>query len=230
MRRGSKPDGRAFYYSDYNFDGHRVYYPHAWPCCSGTLPQVAADYGISAYFREPHGMLVNLYVPSTVTWKQNGTILRLKQEGEYPAGNHVLFTVESETPEDFSLSFRIPGWTRDPQIRVNGKRWDVELEPGTFAAVRRTWKSGDHVDLELPMPLALQPIDQQNPNIVALSAGPQVLFALGAQGGTLDRKALLNASQQGSTGWLVESATGRISLAPFTSVGDQRYSTYLHVS
>ncbi len=223
-------DGRAFYYSDYNFDGRRVYYPHAWPCCSGTLPQVATDYGISAYFREPRGMLVNLYVPSTVTWKQNGAILRLQQEGEYPARDHVLFTVQSDTPEEFSLSFRIPAWTRDPQLRVNGMRWDVELEPGTFAGVRRTWKTGDHVDLELPMPLALQPIDQQNPNIVALSAGPQVLFALGAQPGTIDRKVLLTAKQQGNNRWVAQSIAGPISLAPFTSVGDERYSTYLHIA
>ena len=52
---GAKPlesDGRTFYYSDYNFKGSKVYSPHRWPCCSGTLPQVAADYRINAYFRD----------------------------------------------------------------------------------------------------------------------------------------------------------------------------------
>ena len=41
-----EPDGHAFYYSDYNFSGRRSYFPDRWPCCSGTLPQVAADYRI----------------------------------------------------------------------------------------------------------------------------------------------------------------------------------------
>ncbi len=45
---GAKPlegDGHAFYYSDYNFDGHKVYSNHDFPCCSGTLPQVARIMG-----------------------------------------------------------------------------------------------------------------------------------------------------------------------------------------
>src|SRR3984957_13495307 len=53
---GAKPlerDGRTFYYSDYNFNGSKVYSPHGWPCCSGTMPQVAADYRINTYFRDP---------------------------------------------------------------------------------------------------------------------------------------------------------------------------------
>jgi DUF1680 family protein len=59
-----QPDGRAFYYSDYHFSGSKVYFPDAWPCCSGTLPQVAADYRILAYFHDPGGVFVNLYLPS----------------------------------------------------------------------------------------------------------------------------------------------------------------------
>ena len=70
-----QPDGRAFYYSDYNFDGRKVYKQAHWPCCSGTLPQVAADYRINTYFRDPAGVYVNLYIPSTVRWTHNGCLL-----------------------------------------------------------------------------------------------------------------------------------------------------------
>ena len=65
-------DGRTFYYSDYNVQGRKVYSDHRWPCCSGTHPQVAADYRINTYLRDPQGVFVTLYIPSTVTWKQNG--------------------------------------------------------------------------------------------------------------------------------------------------------------
>ena len=41
-----QPDGRNFYYSDYNFKGRKVYKEVNWTCCSGTLPQVAAEYRI----------------------------------------------------------------------------------------------------------------------------------------------------------------------------------------
>ena len=52
-----QPDGTAFYYSDYTFSGRKTYSPHRWPCCSGTLPQVAADYRINTYFRDEPGNL-----------------------------------------------------------------------------------------------------------------------------------------------------------------------------
>jgi uncharacterized protein len=75
-------NGRNFYYSDYNFDGKRVYKEARWACCSGTLPQVAADYRINIYLRGPQAVYVNLYVPSTLRWSENGAALSLTQEGE----------------------------------------------------------------------------------------------------------------------------------------------------
>jgi uncharacterized protein len=76
-----RPDGRAFYYADYNFSGRKVYSNHVFPCCSGTLPQVAADYRINAYFRDPLGIYVNLYLPSKVRWVQDGVKVSLSQTG-----------------------------------------------------------------------------------------------------------------------------------------------------
>ena len=77
-------DGRAFYYSDYNFKGSRTYFPDRWPCCSGTLPQVAADYHVLVFFRDPEGIYVNLYTPSTGHWTApNGARLALVQSGDY---------------------------------------------------------------------------------------------------------------------------------------------------
>ena len=84
---GAKPlqdNGEAFYYADYNFDAKRVYKQAPWPCCSGTLPQVAADYRINIYLREPRAIYANLYVPSTLRWTETGNALTLTQEGGYP--------------------------------------------------------------------------------------------------------------------------------------------------
>ena len=70
---GAKPmqhDGDDFYYSDYNYDGSKVYHPYKWHCCTGTFSQVTADYGISSYFDDDDGIYVNLFVPSRVTWKR----------------------------------------------------------------------------------------------------------------------------------------------------------------
>ena len=97
---GAKPleeNGDAFYYSDYNFDGTRVYHKARWPCCAGTLPQVAADYRINTYFRGSQAVYVNLYLPSTLRWTENGAALSLTQEGDYPYEDRVTFTMTSST-------------------------------------------------------------------------------------------------------------------------------------
>ncbi|HVC89948.1 MAG TPA: beta-L-arabinofuranosidase domain-containing protein, partial [Acidobacteriaceae bacterium] len=41
-----QPEGSAFYYSDYTFNASKGYFHSKWPCCLGTLPQIAEDYRI----------------------------------------------------------------------------------------------------------------------------------------------------------------------------------------
>ena len=80
---GAKPlraDGSTFYYSDYNFSGRKSIRLTNWACCSGTLPQVAADYRINTYFRDARGVYVNLYIPSTARWVQEGARVSLTSE------------------------------------------------------------------------------------------------------------------------------------------------------
>ena len=108
---GAKPlqdNGDAYYYSDYNFNGDRVYHAARWPCCSGTLPQVATDYRISMYFRAPRALYVNLYLPSTLRWTDEGADLSLTQEGSYPYKGDVGFTLQCSRRTELTLHFRIP--------------------------------------------------------------------------------------------------------------------------
>ena len=234
---GAKPleeDGRAFYYSDYNFDGKRFYHHDRWPCCSGTLPQVAADYRICAYFRGPRSVYVNLYVPSTVRWAEGGVKFSLTQEGGYPFSEHVTVTVTCSRPAEQTLYFRIPAWAQGATIAVNGGRQPGEAEPGRFAAVRRVWKSGDRVELEFPMTMRLEAVDEQHRDTVALMRGPVVLMAIKPQQGSalpaMTRAQLLGARRMSEHAWQAETAGGAVRLVPFISLGDLPYTTYLKVS
>ena len=82
--RPISPDGVSFYYADYNnHDAKKVDYEQKWPCCSGTFPQLTADYGISSYLRSAHGINVNLYVPSRITWQQGSARASLTHSGPH---------------------------------------------------------------------------------------------------------------------------------------------------
>jgi hypothetical protein len=222
-----QPDGRAFYYSDYNFKGQKVYHKQNWACCSGTLPQVAADYRINAYFRDGRDVFVNLYIPSTVRWTQDGAQISLTQKGEYPYEPQVAFEVKTSKPAAFAVILRIPAWAEGASIAVNGKR--EAAATGTFTQVSREWKNGDRIDLELPMKPRLEAVDVQHPDTVAVLNGPLVLLAVAESQPAVSRTQLLAAKKNGAQSWQVETGGGMVKMLPFTAIGDEKYMTYLRV-
>lgn len=169
-------NGRTFYYSDYLLGGcQKTYYSAAWPCCSGTYIQDAADFHDIIYFKGDGALYVNLFVPSQVAWSAGGTPVQVEQLTDFPASDTTALTVRPEKPVQFSLKFRVPGWTDGASVSVNGATQNIECRPGTWATVHRTWNTGDRVEIHLPMKLAFAAVDPQHPHRVAAVYGPVVL-------------------------------------------------------
>ena len=230
---GAKPlmaDGRTFYYSDYNFKGRKVYSEHRWACCAGTMPQVATDYRINTYFHDAQGVWVNLYIPSTLRWTQDGAQVLLTQKSLYPFDNIVQFDVTTSQARDFTVSFRIPAWASGASISINGRRAKTPGTPGSFAAIHRHWSTGDRVELDLPMTMRLEPVDPQHPQTVALLFGPLVLFAVTDTQPLLTSADLLAAKRKDKRSWRVSTVGGPIRMLPFTDIGEEQYSTYVRVT
>jgi DUF1680 family protein len=228
---GARPihsDGASFYYSDYDFHGSKFYFSDRWPCCSGTLPQIAADYGITAYLKDGRGVYANLYVPSTLTWTEAGVTYSLRLTTEYPYDGDIRFDVTATKARVFSVFLRIPEWAHGASVSSSGSSGFRNLQPGSFAEIRREWKSGDGIELHLPLSKRLEPIDAQHPNTVALLLGPLVLMAVGDPPRKLIRSQLLSVSpSQGARLWKTED--GQVSFKSFMDIHDERYSTYLRV-
>ncbi len=231
---GSEPlqqDGRAFYYSDYNFTGKKGFAQDKWPCCSGTLPQVAADYRISTYLHNEADIFINLYVPSTLRWKRREGVVTISQSGTYPLDGLVKIEVGSDGRRSFALALRIPEWAgNDARITVNGEPYKGALQGGTFAALRRVWGKQDRVELSLPMRLRLQPADAETPGTVALMRGPLVLFRMGSTSAPMRERDLLSARSVSASEWLAPSSAGDVRFRPFTLVGSGPYGTYVDLA
>ncbi len=232
---GAKPlkeDGTSFYYSDYNMDAHKGYHTDKWPCCSGTFPQITADYGISSYFYDAEGVYINLYVPSRLKWQQHGATLSLTQTTQYPHASHTELELKTDRDVSFSMRFRIPQWAGPKTaLSINGQHVKTELTPGRFATVTRSWKSGDRIALEFDIPLALEAVDPQHPNLVAVQHGSLSLFAVQPYPTQAKRSELLNAQQvsSGSTDWQAKTGSGDLHFKSFAEIGDEPYRLYHEV-
>ena len=157
------PEGDNWCY--YSFpNGKRVYTTY-WRCCKSSgpwaleeLPPVA--YGITA---EDH-IAVNLYGPGEATLPVPAAgAVRLKQDTRYPYEGDISISVHPERAARFSLLLRIPGWTEQAVIQVNGQAVSVPTHANTYAAIERDWQPGDMVTISLAMPPRLH--RQVNRNI-----------------------------------------------------------------
>ena len=107
---------------------------------------------------------------------------------------------------------------------------ESDVKAGSFKAVRREWKTGDHLGLELPLTKRLEAIDARHPNTVALLCGPLVLFAITNARPVVTREQLLSATKAGERSWRAATSGAPLKLMPFTSIADEEYSTYLVTS
>ncbi|HEX4030678.1 MAG TPA: beta-L-arabinofuranosidase domain-containing protein [Terracidiphilus sp.] len=192
-------NGRTFYYSDYQIGaGRKTYYPDgAWPCCSGTFPQVLADYHNVIYFKDPESLYVNLFVPSEVRWNHDGQDVKVQQLTAFPESDTSTISINPRAKTTFNLKIRVPRWSRGATIKINGAAQDIACQPGTWATVSRSWMPGDTVTIQVPMRLTFEPVDKQHPNRVAVMYGPVVLVR--------NQTPILIPKGDNESNWIVEN-------------------------
>jgi hypothetical protein len=118
-----------------------------WPYFAENLWLATADNGLAAV----------LYAPSSVTATAgDGARVGVVEETDYPFDEQATFTVSADRPVEFPLYLRIPGWAAGARIEVNGRRVEGEMDPGGYAVLRRLWRHGDQVRLELPMEIRIK--------------------------------------------------------------------------
>ena len=176
---------------------------------------------------------MNLFLPSVLTWTQNGTPAKLAQTTQYPRANTTQIAFQLGKPETFATYVRIPGWTTSKTVvSVNGSKVAQEVVPGKFLAIQRTWKDGDRIEVEFDMPMSLEPIDTKDPGTVALLNGPVALFAVNDPPDSITRKQLLAAAplSQTSSDWIAKTDKGSLTMRPFSSIMNEEYRLYLQVN
>jgi len=147
-------------------------------CCPPNLQRTFASLPGYFYSTSPEGVSVHLFHNSTLDWHlEDGTGLRLKQETNYPWDATVTLTLEPEQPREFALAMRIPGWSRETKVQLNGAPAEGDVQAGEYFTIRRRWRRGDKVMLVFDMKPRLTRADsrvEDNRGRVAVERGPLV--------------------------------------------------------
>lgn len=132
---------------------------HQTECCAGQIHRLMPNYAARMWLRSSDGVVAALYGPSSFKYSEALTFV---EETSYPYDETVAFRVEASSPEKLTFRLRIPGWCKGASVKVNGKavRGDAvglrKAEAGSFVQIRRTFRDGDVVELELPMEVRRQ--------------------------------------------------------------------------
>jgi DUF1680 family protein len=221
-----QPEGTSFYYSDFGNHATKTMCEQKWPCCSGTFPQLTADYGISSYFATARGLAVNLYHPSRVAWRQGAANVTLSQATSYPLSSEITLSLTTDRNIRFPLQLRIPAWAGPAtRVSIDGKP-SATPHPGAWHTIDREWHNGDRVEISLDMPLRLLPLDATHPDLVALVAGPLALFTVLPAPAHLTKAQLLSATRTGPAEWSIATQDGVVKELPYTAIDTQTYRLY----
>lgn len=147
-------------------------------CCPPSVARTIAQLRNWAYSISDEGVWVTLYGGNKLeTRLPDGSIIGLTQQTDYPWDGQIKIIVDRAPHKPISVMLRIPGWAEGVGSKLNGRPLDQRLEPGTYAAVRRVWSTGDVIELNLPMPIRLieaHPAVKGLQNKVAVMRGPLV--------------------------------------------------------
>jgi uncharacterized protein len=162
------------------YDEYRTSYRpgHKTECCSGNVHRFLPNYALRQWLVTPKGGIVAaLYGPSKMAINIHGVPVTVHQETDYPFSETIQFTIRTPKPVAFPLHIRIPGWTTNANLIVDGKEWPGLCNPGSFETVFRTFRDGEVLTLNLPMPIRVR---YWNGNGVSIERGPLV-YALKIQ-------------------------------------------------
>ena len=140
---------------------------HFW-CCTGSGMENFSKLGDSIYYHNSDSLCVGRYTSSRVIWREKG--LSITQEALLP---DVKFTVEGS--QKARIVLRVPDWTKDPTVRINGISVEFEAEKNLIV-LDREWLGGDVIEYHMPMNITVHNLPD-NENAVAFKYGPWVLSA-----------------------------------------------------
>lgn len=149
-------------------------------CCPPNIARLLASLGQYIYAVQDRIVFANLFIGSQVTLDIDGLQIRIDQQSQLPWHGRVNFDIDFDQENEvmFTLALRIPKWSQDAALFIGRTPIDIQdISKDGYAYITRKWRSGDTIELQLPMPVSRMkghPDVRETIGKVALKRGPLV--------------------------------------------------------
>ncbi len=142
-------------------------------CCDLNGPMGLAYIPYVAFMNSASGFVINLFNEGEFLFTTPGNQqAKIKLITDYPASGNVKIQLELEKPESFEIQIRIPGWSDNTLLIVDGK--DEAVKQGTYHTIKRKWEPGTEIALNLDMRCRIMASPKEG-KYQALMVGPVTL-------------------------------------------------------
>ena len=155
-------------------------------CCPPNLARMITSLDDYVYTISDDSILINQYIDSDSSLDLKDGIVTIKQTTEYPWDEKDNIVIKNETKSVVRIGIRIPAWSSEASLKINGKVSEISKEDGYhYVEV----SAGDSMDVELTFPMEIKrnycnPLVSEDIGKVAISRGPFVYCLEGVDNGT----------------------------------------------
>ncbi|MDF2803036.1 MAG: hypothetical protein K0S61_2939 [Anaerocolumna sp.] len=112
-------------------------------CCPPNLARILTSLGTYAWSENENTIYSHLFIGGRVTLKNADITLTTK----YPWEGFLHYRIQSKSKKEFDIAIRIPEWAPDYEVKVNGKKVDLEgkISDG-YVYIKRLWGENDYID------------------------------------------------------------------------------------
>ncbi len=198
-------------------------------CCNGSSIEAFATLNNNIYFHDGTNLWVNMYIPTTLNWEEQG--ISLSQQGEFPLKPQVVISIDS-VPEvaDFTLNLFIPSWAKGTQISINAEDAGA-ASPMSYKSIHRTWKAGDRIVLDFAYDFHVKPMPDDK-NVMAIFYGPMMLAFVDKGEIVLKGSVevvLQGLSRENDKDFYLQNGDRKFCLTPFFLIENETYSVYVGI-
>ncbi|MBF4472955.1 glycoside hydrolase family 127 protein [Flavobacterium sp. HJJ] len=173
------PEGGFVYFTPIRPRHYRVYSEpqQSFWCCVGSGLENHGKYGELIYAHDKQNLYVNLFIPSTLNWKEKG--ITVTQNTKFPFEEQSSLTLTLKKTQQFAIKFRYPSWVEDGKMKitVNGKEISISKDANSYVSIEQKWKTGDEISIILPMHNKTEQLPDKSAWVSFLH-GPIVLAAV----------------------------------------------------